>query len=69
MPDRIMSVPLAVSSGDQLRLRRRIAVAKEQQAMRRRLVEQKKADLDAILEYHDRRITNLEQQLTIGVAP
>lgn len=53
---------------DQARLRQKIKALKGLQERRILAVAQMKADLDATLEREQRRIDNLEKQLTIGVA-
>lgn len=52
----------------QLRLRRRIGTLEKRQAIRVDMVEQRKNDLDAIVEAKQREIDNLRTQLTIGVS-
>lgn len=53
----------------QLRLRRRIGILEKRQAIRVDMVEQRKNDLDAIVEAKQREIDNLRTQLTITISP
>lgn len=53
----------------QMRLRLKLRNLEKRQAIRVEMVEQRKQQLDECVERHDREITNLRSQLTIGVAP
>lgn len=55
-------------SRDQARLRAKIRALEGLQERRIALVAKQKQDLDATIEREQRRIENLKQQVTIGVA-
>jgi len=62
------TAPGMTSMSDQQQLRRRIAALEVLQRKRIAAVERQKKDLDEVIEKEQRRIENLRQQLTIGVA-